>query len=174
MEQRIGRRSVLAGLTATAAVGTTTVLVAGKARAATPSDPVVETTGGKVRGERAEAGGFKFLCVPYGASTAGTGRFMPPKPVTPWSGIREQKQALIAPQIDPNAPARAPGTPGAAVAAIGSEAGSLETEDCLNVTVYTPGLDSARRPVMFWCHGGGFFAGSGSNLMYDGARLATR
>jgi para-nitrobenzyl esterase len=65
-----------------------------------------------------------------------------------------------------------PGSRRAAVSGIGSEAGSLETEDCLNVTVYTPGIDSARRPVMVWLHGGGYFAGSGSNPMYEGSSLA--
>ena len=59
----------------------------------------------------------------------------------------------------------------AAVSGIGSEAGSLESEDCLNLTVYTPGTDSAHRPVMVWFHGGGF-AGSGSNPMYEGSALA--
>jgi para-nitrobenzyl esterase len=167
------RRTALAGLTAAAATGVG--LLSSATRAATPSDPVVETTAGKVRGERLEGGGFKFSCVPYGASTEGAGRFMPPKPAVPWAGIRDvPKQPLIAPQIDPNATTAQPGSVRAAIQAIGSEAGSLETEDCLNVTIYTPAVGSGRRPVMFWCHGGGYFAGSGSAPMYDGSRLAVR
>ncbi len=128
---------------------------------------------GKVRGQRGVYGGYKFFCVPYGASTAGAGRFMPPKPPVPWAGIRDvPKQAIIAPQIDPTATPSVPGSRRAAVSGIGSEAGSLESEDCLNLTVYTPGTDSAHRPVMVWFHGGGFFAGSGSNPMYEGSALA--
>jgi para-nitrobenzyl esterase len=161
------RRDVLSGLAATAAA----VSLPPAGRAA-PHDAVVETTAGKVRGLRVD-GAYAFTCVPYGASTAGEGRFMPPRPVAPWAGVRDvPAQRVIAPQVDPTAPPPVPGSPSAAVSGIGSEAGSLESEDCLNVTIYTPGLDSARRPVMFWCHGGGFFAGSGSAPMYDGVRLA--
>lgn len=78
------------------------------------------------------------------------------------------------PQLDPAAKPAEPGSRRAAVSGIGSEAGSIESEDCLNVTVYTPGADSAHRPVMVWLHGGGYFAGSGSNPMYEGSFLAVR
>ena len=147
----------------------------GAAPAIRAADPVVETSAGRLRGEPAEGGGWRFLCVPYGASTAGAGRFMPPRPMMPWAGVREPaRQALIAPQLNPAAKPAPPGSLRAAVAGIGSESGSLETEDCLNLTIYTPAADSARRPVLFWCHGGGYYAGSGSNPMYDGTRLAVR
>lgn len=168
------RRQVLAGLGAVAAAGVATRAF-GAAPATAAADPVVETSLGKVRGERGVGGGYKFFCVPYGASTAGEGRFLPPKPAAPWAGIREvPKQALIAPQLNPKAPPPVVGSRRAAVTGIGSEEGSLETEDCLNVTLYTPGLDSAHRPVMVWLHGGGFSSGSGSNPMYEGSFLATR
>ena len=166
------RRAVMAGMSALATAGAMRGASGGEpARSA--SEPVVETTFGKVRGQRGMYGGYRFFCVPYGASTAGTGRFMPPKPPAPWSGIREvPAQAIIAPQIDPTATPAPPGSRRAAVSGIGSEAGSVESEDCLNLTIYTPGNDSARRPVMVWFHGGGFFAGSGSNPMYEGSALA--
>ena len=35
-----------------------------------------------------------------------------------------------------------------------------------------PGLDSARRPVMVWVHGGSFMTGSGSSGLYRGGLLA--
>ncbi len=164
------RRQLLAGVTAVAAAAS---LSRELFAAAAVNEPVVETTSGKVRGQRGVAGGYKFFCVPYGASTAGEGRFMPPRPPAPWADIREvPKQAIIAPQLDPAAKAAEPGSRRAAVSGIGSEAGSIESEDCLNVTVYTPGTDSARRPVMVWLHGGGYSAGSGSNPMYEGSSLA--
>jgi para-nitrobenzyl esterase len=39
-------------------------------------------------------------------------------------------------------------------------------EDCLFLNVYTPAADEARRPVLFWIHGGGYIMGSG--CIYDG------
>ncbi len=57
---------------------------------------------------------------------------MPPRPPAPWADIREvPKQAIIAPQLDPAAKAAEPGSRRAAVSGIGSEAGSIESEDCL-------------------------------------------
>ena len=172
--QNEDRRKVLVGMAAVAAAGgLVRAAGAASANAASAAQPVVETGSGKVRGQRGVAGGYKFFCVPYGASTAGDGRFMPPKPALPWAGIRDNpSQAIIAPQLDPAATPAPAGSRRAAVSGIGSEAGSVESEDCLNLTLYTPGIDSVRRPVMVWLHGGGFSAGSGSNPMYEGSALA--
>jgi para-nitrobenzyl esterase len=171
------RRLVLTGIAAVVATSSATVrtFAAAPASATSVANPVVETSFGKVRGQHGVAGGYKFFCVPYGAATGGDGRFMPPRPPVPWAGIREvPAQAIIAPQLDPTATPAVPGSRRAAVSGIGSEAGSLESEDCLNVTLYTPGIDSAHRPVMVWLHGGGFASGSGSNPMYEGSFLAVR
>lgn len=173
----VTRRDLLLGAAAVAAAGAARDVFAASTRdtRTAGTDSVVETTFGKVRGERGVGGGYKFLCVPYGASTAGEGRFMPPKPPAPWAGIRELPvNPIIAPQINPKAAPAPPGSRRAAVSGIGSEEGSVESEDCLNLTLYTPGTDSARRPVMVWLHGGGYYAGSGSNPMYEGSFLAVR
>src|SRR6202167_720350 len=52
------------------------------------SGPIVETTTGKIRGaiqDKVSA----FRGVPYGASTAGSGRFMPPEKPQPWAGVKD-------------------------------------------------------------------------------------
>jgi para-nitrobenzyl esterase len=67
--------------------------------------PVVETASGKIRGV-IQAGTHTFRGVPYGASTAGSNRFMPPRKPEPWTGVRDTFQnGSTAPQLSapPNA-----------------------------------------------------------------------
>ena len=46
-------------------------------------------------------------------------------------------------------------------------------EDCLVLNVWTPAVnDGRKRPVMFYCHGGGFWAGSGASVLQDASRLS--
>jgi para-nitrobenzyl esterase len=54
---------------------------------ATPG-PVVATKHGRVRGTLSN-GVHAFKGIRYGASTAGSARFHPPKPPTPWTDVRE-------------------------------------------------------------------------------------
>ena len=49
-----------------------------------------------------------------------------------------------------------------------------ESENCLNLNIWTPSADDEKRPVLFWIHGGAFIMGSGIDLMYDGSALANR
>ena len=130
---------------------------------------IAETAYGRIRGS--EVGGINvFKGVPYGASTAGRNRFMPPAAPAKWTGVRD---ALA---FGPSAPQSEPGTRRAAspiaVAAAGLPA---ESEDCLVLNLWTPAVgDGRKRPVMFWCHGGGFATGSGSSPVTEGANLARR
>lgn len=137
---------------------------------ASDSKGVVETNVGKVRGY-SRNGINTFKGIPYGGSTGGNNRFMPPVKATPWTGVRSSMNyGPVSPQ--------------------GARAGWADDEnafmfqwddgqpgeDCLRVNVWSPGInDSRKRPVMVWLHGGGFTAGSGQELKsYDGESLSRR
>lgn len=133
-------------------------------------NPIVETASGKLRGAMVD-GVAAFRGVPYGASTAAANRFMPPRPVTPWAGVRDALDySGQAPQ------ARLGPAPRAEMVDFsGPPDTSPETEDCLTLNVWTPAADSAaRRPVMVWLHGGAFSYGSSNSPRLQGMRLCRR
>jgi para-nitrobenzyl esterase len=132
--------------------------------------PIVETTGGKLRG-KSSAGIYSFMGIPYGASTAGVSRFEPPAPPQRWAGIREAVTYAGRAWQLPNRPKRRP----ALETLLGPADTTPESEDCLALNLWTPGLgDGGRRPVMVWLHGGAFAYGSGNRAVTDGANLARR
>jgi len=136
----------LAGLTVAAANCAPWLDIIGAADMA-----VADTSGGRVRGT-----------VVYGAPTSGRNRFMPPVRPAGWTGVRDATAfGATAPQSRDASGTTAAGAP------------PEQSEDCLVLNVFTPGLaDGRKRPVMVWLHGGGFSSGSGSGRILDGTSLA--
>jgi para-nitrobenzyl esterase len=129
----------------------------------------VATNAGKVRGT-VEHGVQCFKGVPYGASTAGERRFMPPAKAQPWTQVRD------AFELGPRAPQLA----GSFHGQVPPEFDVMDRdeptgEDCLVLNVWTPGVGHAgKRAVMVWLHGGGYTSGSGGFICYDGRELARK
>ncbi len=123
-------------------------------------DGVIEVRAGRLRGVHRHDH-WSFSGIPYAASPAGAGRFRPPAPPEPWTGVRPADRfGPIAPQ-----------NPSLIDASLGGKP-EPQSEDCLSLNIWTPGLDGDRRPVMVWVHGGSFVWGSGSGGLYRGGTLA--
>ncbi|HEV3041950.1 MAG TPA: carboxylesterase/lipase family protein [Candidatus Angelobacter sp.] len=135
---------------------------------------IVKTANGPVQGLVID-GVHSFKGLRYGAAPIGALRWMPPQKSSPWTTVQDCS--------DFGAPAMQMAT-GITVSALSdfsmqmhrvfttpSEL-KIHNEDCLFLNVWTPGLDSKRRPVMVWIHGGGFAYGSGAQPIYQGEDLA--
>jgi para-nitrobenzyl esterase len=129
----------------------------------------VETTSGRIQGI-ANGTIKEFKGVPYGASTGGSNRYMAPKKPTPWTGVRD---CIGFGQISPQVPMDLSYDYAIMLHWDGHVGPGGMGEDCLNLNVWTPGVnDGARRAVVVSFHGGGWNTGSGNGSMYDGAQLA--
>lgn len=155
----INRRSFLI----TTLSGIPAVMLAGNGIMSLPlSDVETETIYGKVKGY--DFDGVKiFRGVPYGDSTAGEARFLPPKKPQSWTGVKD---------CTANGPRCIQGgrsifeTDRLGPYFSGGRTDRFELsqqpsgEDCLNLNVLTPDL-KGKRPVMVYIHGGGFQDGGG-------------
>jgi para-nitrobenzyl esterase len=167
VSSRLTRRTVLAaGIGALAAAGTGWAAMAAET-------PRTRTRKGVLRGF-VRNGASVFLGIPYGASTAGERRFLPPTEPAAWSGERD------ATQVGQRAPQAAMPVASAALPVFQyftggryeelRAGGEAMGEDCLVLNVLTPRVDKAGRPVLVYVHGGGFVGGSG-NVMTASDRL---
>src|SRR5579864_2506456 len=155
MARKMDRRRFIAGGTLAAAFAK---------RAFAGEGLVVDTSGGKLRGVIADKI-ISFKGIPYGASTEGARRFLPPAKPQPWTGVRD------AVDMGPEAPQALNPLPEyfASLAPKNPVLG----ENCLNLHVWTAAT-SGRRPVMVWLHGGGYGSSSANWFIYDGTNLARK
>jgi para-nitrobenzyl esterase len=125
-----------------------------------PSDGVVVTDRGAVRGLRSASGGsWAYLGIPFAQPPTGALRWRPPEPPACWSGARD---ALAFPNKCPQLDGQQ---------AIGDEG-------CLGLNVWAPD-GAAPKPVLVFIHGGGNGIGSSSEgaagvNYYDGHLLAEK
>jgi para-nitrobenzyl esterase len=131
-----------------------------RARSRFTATRVVTTNGVVESTSETDSGIRSFKGIPFAASPVGELRWKPPQPLLSWEGVRN------ADQFGP----RAMQLPLFGDMSFRSNGMS---EDCLFLNVWTPAMsDEARLPVLVYFYGGGNVAGDGSELRYDGARLA--
>jgi para-nitrobenzyl esterase len=151
---KVSRREWMASAMAlTSALVLAPRLAAAESGAATV---VVQTRHGPVRG-RVEDGVNAFRGLRYGAPPVGPLRFRPPRPPETWSKVFEADTFGAAAMQTP-----------------GADAPKTEThsEDCLFLNVWTARLDTKKRPVMVWLHGGAFAEGAAGRPTYHGDHFA--
>lgn len=119
----------------------------------------VKTASGMVRGAWESNGVRVFKGIPYAAPPVGGLRWKEPQPVKSWAGVRDATEFGDRPMqvhIWDDMVFRS----------------KQASEDCLYLNVWA---GSGRKlPVFVYFHGGGLFAGDGSELRYDGTSLAAR
>lgn len=119
----------------------------------------VQTTKGRIRGYYYNDM-YIFKGIPYAKAR----RFHAPEPVEPWEGeLSATSFGYVCPLLEmpgPNGELEVP------------HRYWLMGENCLNLNIWTPGLDAGKRPVMVWLHGGAYEAGSAiEHLAYEGENM---
>ena len=129
--------------------------------ACTYDDPVAETKYGKLRGLKIDST-YIFRGIKY----ANAKRFHLPTEVEPWDGIKEAYQfGHVCCELNTPIPHDQYTVP---------HFFYPQNEHCQYLNIWTQSLDKgAKRPVMVWIHGGGWFSGSSVELLaYDGENLS--
>jgi para-nitrobenzyl esterase len=121
----------------------------------------VTLTQGEVTGLQCETV-TQFLGLRYAKAPTGASRFAAPQPLGPQSPFDATQAGPVCPQL----PSR--------LRTVMGDFDDAQDEDCLRLSIWTPGCDKRKRPVVVWLHGGAWQSGGGALAWYDGARLAAR
>src|ERR1700722_6133381 len=167
----MNRRTLLGGAAAVGGALAGMVIEPAPARGAKTPDaasspnlnpPVVQVTGGKLRGFR-DGKTSTFLGIPYAEAE----RFEMPKPVKPWDGIRSVQA------WGPVSPIPVQDRPGPDEFVFPHRFW-LQNEACQVLNIWTQNASaSVKKPVMVWMPGGGFTNGSSmESYAYDGKNLS--
>lgn len=130
---------------------------------------IAQTNYGKVKGFILR-GIYNYRGIPYGADTSGKNRFMPPQPPKPWTEtLPTVWWGNTAPQMMDNRYANAYSS------FVDHWNYDDVSEDCLKLNTWTPAVDTRKRPVLVWLHGGGYTNGNGIEQDgYDGENLSRK
>ncbi len=161
----MNRRSLLTGAAAAAALPALAATTSGTAKAPESPNmapPIVQVTGGKIRGFR-DGKTTTFLGIPYAQAE----RFEMPTPPKPWEGIKSAQT------WGPVCPVPAQGAAGPDDFTFPHRFW-LENEACHVLNIWTQNASTAvKKPVMVWMHGGGFTNGSAmESYAYEGKNLS--
>ena len=123
--------------------------------------PIVQTKAGKLRGLKLDST-YIFQGIKY----ADAKRFQMPQPVKPWEGVKDAlSYGYVCPLMTQEVPNGETLVP---------HRYWLMDENCQYLNIWTQTLDKdAKKPVMVWLHGGGFYAGSSiEHVSYDGENMS--
>lgn len=130
--------------------------------AAADNDVTIDIKGlGKVKGSNVNGVG-QFLGIPFGKDMDGANRFLPPRPVDPWTDTFDATKVPVGCISNHHNP----------------DVANVTSENCANLNIYAP-LDSngkvkSNLPVLVFYYGGSFEEGDdmGAYGLYNGDRYA--
>merc|ERR1712013_824259 len=129
------------------------IVIAGTILLASAEDVTVMLNKGKLKGERMDYDFgqyyYAFKGIPYAKPPVKELRFMPPQEVDPWTEMLDATEdGSLCPQYDI------------------SQSLPIGDENCLSLNVYPPKLDSKKRAVMVYFHGGAYIMGGGASFFF--------
>ena len=123
---------------------------------------LVKTVNGMAEGTIEKSGVYSFKGIPFAAPPVGDLRWKEPQPANNWNGILKADHFGHRPMQT-------------AVFGDMSFRSADVNEDCLYLNVWAPSKNSGKLlPVLVYFYGGGFVAGDGSELRYDGESMAKK